>query len=116
MLKAVLSAVQKGIECAQEGSFFLDMFRLRIQGFQLIIAHYFLILVGGISLDDEMLHQPGGYYAAYEGSEESYQRFQEIALADHEYDYDQTHSESSPEIGEGDVLVFLEITCKALVL
>ena len=100
-----LSTVKESIEDFNESC---------LRGFLPIIG-FCLILIDGVALHDcvlflerrvfladEVLHQTGGYNAAYHCSQESDNRCEEISLADHEHNHDQTHSECCSEVGEGD--------------
>ena len=117
-----LSAVEECVEGAYEGG--VGRFRFLIavgivRG--LLIVHISIvagrfIAVRRIVLAGEVLHEARGDDATGKGSEESDERSGKIALAYHEDDDNESHTEGRAEVGERDELVLLEIAAELAVL
>ena len=111
-----LASVEQRVEGAQEDGLLLLVLGLDAEGFLRSEVDGGLLGVLGIGAQDEALHHAGGDDTAAEGSEESDEGLDEVALANHEDDDDEPHAEGGAEVGEGDVLILAEVGGEAAVL
>ena len=70
----------------------------------------------GVGLADKVLHEAGGDDAATDGAHEADEGLLEVAVTHHEDNDDEAHAEGGAKVGQGDVLVLLEVGGEALVL
>ena len=111
----VLTTVQDSIEETHEDAVFI----LVVVG-NLLYRLHFPVDNGRIQLRESLqataLHDAGGDDGAAEGTEQTHQRTGDLSVSDHGDDHHEAHAESRTEVGQGDELVFLEVSGETAVL
>ena len=107
------ATVEQGVEDAQEERLVLLVLDLEVLLGELTGGFVGIL---GVGLADKVLHEAGGDDAATDGAHEADEGLLEVAVTHHEDDDDEAHAEGGAEVGQGDVLVLLEVGGEALVL